>query len=1226
MSGILDPSGGWAPAALDFGLDVAVKAMALLLLTWMAHAAFGRRRALARSALWNACLLGLLGLPLAGLAFPRLSIRIIPAAQTASLAPMVSSDHSDLPAELSSDRMAPKVPEGIIADLPTGIGRRESPAPGPRPSQPQDVAATTTTGEEFPPASGQAPVGSWSLPGGAGALVGLYAGVVGLLLLRLVSSLSAVARLRSLCSPVEAPSWVEGRDRWASHLGLKRPVELLRSDRVSVPAVVGHLRPAIILPTPLAGAASPGIVDAVLLHELGHVRRGDFAWNLLRKLAQVLYWPHPLAWPLGRVVGQVREQVCDDLCVHGLGGAPAYRASLIEVASGLVRRPGPALGLAMAGAMSLSRRLAWIDQSRGASSCLLRWPPRFSLAAAVVALAGVLGAVEPPRSTAVAAGPPPSPRPKPDPDARPQAGGVEALNKVIAALRAEERKYRDIEYSLRLTTRKVDPRAPEGPGDVQSQETRRVVLQGDRVWFRGELTTRVFNTDQRRQEYSAYDGERTRSVIVGNSANVHLGRFEHPDVYPAHTVPLIHYRVNFPLSVYLSGTDAIHAHPKYGRFNRESGSANEFTKVEARVEGEAHVDGLRCLKIRVNRWFYSKEVPALQYLWLAPGRNYLCIKEQVSQPKSSSGDLPMHEMRAGDLREIAPGIWFPMKITVTDYDWEALRQKKLVASGRTETTVEKADLGPRHELAFFRNVEIPAGLPLLTIRDENLVGSALPEPIGDEASEKAKLGEVVAKVHEQEPRYADLEVKARVSYQHFGLNGLLMEGTISEQTHVERSVLRGAQAYFTKLGSYSTLGRLRSEENELRAFDGQWTRTFTRSVGEDPKGQRWASLRKGGGEKAEGRGDGIPVLRPHTFLVRDDGLYGPLADLLVSPWHDRINRYRLRFRYCGEEALDGHPCVKLRGEVTVSEGQPPHSFMALWLATDRNYIPIKLEHYGGNFGLWRMPTSISRCDDFRQIAPGVWYPFRSTQLAFDYWQDMARGRITLNWRQVYEVESARLSPRVDAALFHDVVLPAGTKVQVSDEEGHYLGQYNQDREGVAEITPARYLALLSEAKVRDEEQKARQRAIDALIGKPAPDFPAGATWLNGKPLTWASLRGKVVILDFWAEWCGPCRNDYTQLSLMHDAREANGLTVIGVHPPGSAPEAVKKVMDEFHLGYPICIDIPPRKGMRAWGDFFGQFAVHAIPHAVAVDGRGTIVACGRLQDVVAKASGLVKKR
>ena len=433
--------------------------------------------------------------------------------------------------------------------------------------------------------------------------------------------------------------------------------------------------------------------------------------------------------------------------------------------------------------------------------------------------------------------------------------------------RAEEAKYRDVEYSLRITTRSVDPKTQKDLPAIQSQETRRVVLQGNLIWFSGESTRRVFDADFARDEVSAYDGRQTLTVLAGNSANIHLGRFEHADIYPAHTISLIHYRLNFPLSVYLSGDEGIHSHPKLRHLPRSRGSIYEFAKVEARVEGEDQLDGLRCLKLRVNRWYSSNDVPVLQYLWLAPERNYHCLKEQLSWPSSHFGDFPMHEMHVDKLREIAPGLWFPVRITVIDYDRQALQQKKSVIESRTETIVARADPRPHHDVAFFRHVVIPAGLPVFTIRDRAIVGASLPEPIADEAKEKAKLEEIVARVREEEQRYTDLEVTASADFKNVGVN-MLMEGLITEQKRQARSVVHGQLAFFTQRDSDIALGHEPSERSEVQALDGEWTRTLRHSVGQGRE-RRWASLRKGGGGKTEGRHEGVPALRPHTFLLRE---------------------------------------------------------------------------------------------------------------------------------------------------------------------------------------------------------------------------------------------------------------------------------------------------------------------------------------------------------------------
>ena len=115
---------------------------------------------------------------------------------------------------------------------------------------------------------------------------------------------------------------------------------------------------------------------------------------VLALAVRLIYGRHPLFWPVGRITRGVREQACDDLCVHGAGTAAAYRASVLEVASGLVRRPELGLGLALAHSSNLARRLAWIDVSRGDSRCLLSLRATLGMAMATAMVVCFVGSIQ----------------------------------------------------------------------------------------------------------------------------------------------------------------------------------------------------------------------------------------------------------------------------------------------------------------------------------------------------------------------------------------------------------------------------------------------------------------------------------------------------------------------------------------------------------------------------------------------------------------------------------------------------------------------------------------------------------------------------------------------------------------------------------------------------------------------------------------------------------------
>lgn len=162
--------------------------------------------------------------------------------------------------------------------------------------------------------------------------------------------------------------------------------------------------------------------------------------------------------------------------------------------------------------------------------------------------------------------------------------------------------------------------------------------------------------------------------------------------------------------------------------------------------------------------------------------------------------------------------------------------------------------------------------------------------------------------------------------------------------------------------------------------------------------------------------------------------------------------------------------------------------------------------------------------------------------------------------------------------------------------------------------------LVDASEKRIAADKVEQAAFDELVGQPAPELP-DSEWVNTSPKTWPSLRGKVVVLDFCAVWCGACRRDLPLARSIHQMPAESGIVVIGVHAT-DAKGTVEEFAKEENLRYPILIDLPPPDPDRAFGLLFSQLRVRSIPYSFLIDQEGKIAGHGALVQVLEQAKDL----
>lgn len=177
--------------------------------------------------------------------------------------------------------------------------------------------------------------GSWfNLRDSLRGIVGLWALCAAALALRMVAGLLWIDRFgreHDACERHDQLRWEADLARLAQRFGITREVRLRVVHTLKSPITAGWWRPVVLVPASLVGGMPPQLLEALLAHEMAHIKRHDYLVNLLQNVIETLLFYHPAVWWISNRIRIERELIADDVAARQLGEPRRLALALSEL-------------------------------------------------------------------------------------------------------------------------------------------------------------------------------------------------------------------------------------------------------------------------------------------------------------------------------------------------------------------------------------------------------------------------------------------------------------------------------------------------------------------------------------------------------------------------------------------------------------------------------------------------------------------------------------------------------------------------------------------------------------------------------------------------------------------------------------------------------------------------------------------------------------------------------